>query len=94
MRGSRIQVEVVLFYILAVIAFGIGEAEHALLQNRIRAIPQRERQAHQLFPVAEPADAILAPPIGAAARMIVWEVFPGSAAGAVVFPYGAPLALA
>ncbi len=94
MRGRRIQIKIMLLHVLAVITLGVAEAEQPLLQNRIGAVPQGERQTHQLFRVAEAGDAILAPPIGAAARMIVRKVLPGVAAGAVVLAHGAPLALA
>ncbi len=39
--------------VLAVIALGVGQTEQALLQNRIAAVPQRQRQAHQLFGIGE-----------------------------------------
>jgi hypothetical protein len=37
-----IEVEVVIFDILPVIGFAVGQAEHALLKYRILAIPQRD----------------------------------------------------
>jgi hypothetical protein len=36
----RIEIEIVLLYVLTVIAFAIGEAEGAFLQDRITAVPQ------------------------------------------------------
>ncbi|MGB7153998.1 MAG: hypothetical protein WBD08_07355 [Candidatus Acidiferrales bacterium] len=57
-------------------------------------VPQRQRQAQQLVAVAESRDAVLAPAIRLAARVVVGEVGPGGAVGAVVFADGAPGALA
>jgi hypothetical protein len=61
---------------------------------RILAVPERERKAQTLLVVAEAGDAILAPVIGARARLIVGKVAPSVAVLAVVLPYGSPLALA
>ena len=47
-----------------------------------------------LLGVAEPADSVLAPAIGTAARVIMGKVVPGVAIGAVVLAHRAPLALA
>src|SRR4029077_7868365 len=94
MGGSRIQVKILLLDVLAMIPFGVREPEQALLQNGIRAVPQCERQAHQLFGIGYARDSILAPSIGAAARMVVRKVFPGGAVGAVVLAHGAPLPFA
>src|ERR1700704_3376239 len=76
------------------IALAVAQAEHALLQDRILAVPQRNGDAQILLGVAKPADPVLAPAIGAAACMLMGQVVPGVAIGAVVFAHGAPLALA
>jgi hypothetical protein len=94
MRRRRVQVEVVLLDVLAVVAFGIGQAEQSLLQNRIATVPKPERQADQLVGVAETREPVLTPAIGAAARVVVREIVPGRAVGAVILPYRAPLAFA
>ena len=47
-----------------------------------------------MIPVAEAGDAVLAPAIGAAARLVVAEKFPGVAVFAVVLAHRAPLPLA
>src|SRR5262249_54222036 len=72
----------------------VAEAEHALLQDRILAVPERQAQAEPLLVVAEPADGILAPAIGAAGGMLKREIAPGISAGAVVLAHRAPLSLA
>src|SRR5277367_3881875 len=44
-RGSAVEVEVVLLYVLAMITFAVGQAEKPLLEDRILAVPQRNREA-------------------------------------------------
>ena len=89
----RVEVEVILLYVFAVIAFVVRQAEEALFQNRIFSVPERQREADVLVPVADPADAVFAPAIRARARMVVRKIFPGVAVRAVVLANRAPLAL-
>ena len=59
------------------IALAVGEAEQALLEDRVLAVPQPEREAEQHVLVAEPGDAVLAALVRARARLIVGDVVPG-----------------
>src|ERR1700730_18630750 len=93
MRRRRIEIVVLLLHILAVIALAVGQAEEPLFENGIARIPQRHAQAQALLVVGKPADAVLAPAVGATPCMIVREVFPRGAVGAVVLARRAPLAL-
>ena len=70
-RRGAVQVEPVLLDVLPVVALPVGEAEHPLLEDRVRAVPQRQRQTQALALVADPRDAVLAPAVGARARLIV-----------------------
>src|SRR5206468_2383634 len=90
-RGGVEEV-VELLYVLAVLPLAVGEAEHPLLEDRIAAVPEREREAEVLMFVREPGEAVLAPAVGAAPGMIVGEVVPGGPVRAVVLPDRAPLA--
>ena len=93
--GRRIvDVEVVLLDIFAVVPLTVGQAEHALLEYGILAIPKSKGKAQPLLIIAEAGDAILAPMIGARARLIVGKVAPGVAVLAIVLSDGSPLALA
>jgi hypothetical protein len=76
-----------------VIAFVAGQAEQTLFQDRIVAVPERERKANVLMAIADTAEPVFAPAVGAAARMVVGKIFPGGAVGAVIFAHGTPLAL-
>src|ERR1700730_230328 len=75
------------------VAFAIRQAEQPFLEDRVAAVPQREGQAHELPVVGKTGDAVLAPAIGSAARLVVGEIIPRRAAGAVVLAHGAPLSL-
>ena len=48
-RRRRIEIEVVLLDVLAVVPFAVGEAERALFQDGILAVPQSEREAEELL---------------------------------------------
>ena len=92
-RGRGVEVEVVLLHVLAVVALVAGQAEQALLQDRIAAVPQGEGEAEALVVVADAEQAVLAPAVRARARVVVGEVLPGGAVGAVVLAHRAPLPL-
>src|SRR5262249_51984496 len=89
----RVEIEVVLLDVLAVIAFVAGEPEYPLLEDRVAPVPQREREAEPSVVVADSRDSVLAPSIRPRAGVIVREGVPGRAAGAVVFADRAPLPL-
>ena len=92
--GDGVQVPPVLLDVLAVVALRAGEPERALLQDRVPPVPQRQGQAQPLLDVAEPGQAVLPPPVGPGPRVIVRQVVPRVAVGAVVLPDRAPLPLA
>ena len=93
--GRRaVEVEVVLLHVLAVVALAVGEPEEPLLEDRILAVPQGQREAEALFVIGNAGDAVLAPAVGARAGLIVGEEVPGVAVLAVVLAHGAPLPFA
>ena len=93
-RRQVVNVEVVLLDVLTMIALGIGQAEQAFLQDRVPLVPQRQGQAQPLLVVADPGDAILAPPVRAGPGLIVAEIGPGVTVVAVILPDRAPLPFA
>ncbi len=93
-RRGRVEVPPVLLGVLAVVALVPGQPEDALLQDRVAPVPEGERQTQQLLVVADAAQAVLAPAIGARPRLVVGEVRPRLAVGAVVLAHGAPGPLA
>ena len=93
MRGRAVQVEVVLLDVLTVVPLGPGQAEHPLLQDRVSAVPKRGGEAQVLVDVADAAQAVLVPAVRPRAGVVVGEVSPRLAAGAVVLAHGAPCAL-
>ena len=93
-RRRRVEIVVELLHVLAVVSFLTGEAEQALLEDRIALVPERHREAEMLAPVGDSRDAVLVPAIRARARVVVRDVVPRRAARAVVLADGAPRALA
>src|SRR2546425_9526596 len=92
MRRGGVEVVIQLLCIFAVISFAVRESENALLENRVFAVPQRERETEALLVVANPGDAVLAPAIRAAAGVVVREIFPGVTVRRVILAHRAPLA--
>src|SRR5262249_29790420 len=76
--------------VFAMVPLLVGQAEEALLEDRVVLVPERDGQTDVLEAVAEPGESIFVPAIGAAASVIVGEEAPGIAMGAVVLADGAP----
>src|SRR5471030_2644380 len=95
-RVSRgvVQVEVAFLDVLAVVALGAGESEQAFLKERVAADPQRDGETDALVAVADPGQSILVPAIGSGAGVLMGEVVPNRAIGAVIFANRTPGALA
>ena len=95
-RVARQPLEVppVLLDVLAVVSLRPREAEHPLLQDRVLAVPEREREAELVADVRDAGHPVLVPAVGAGARVVVRERVPGVAALGVVLADGAPRALA
>ena len=72
------------------IALAAGEPEGALFEVRVATVPQGEGQAQALLVVADAAQAVFAPAVGAGAGLVIVEVVPGVAVWAVVLAHGAP----
>ena len=92
--GRRVEEPPVLLRVLAVIAVGAAEAEDPLLQDRVAAVPEGEGEAEDLPVVADAREAVLVPAVGARTGVVVREVAPRVAVGAVVLAHGSPAALA
>src|SRR5260370_37089117 len=76
------------------VALGAGQPEDAFLEDGVGAVPEGERQAEDLRSVADPAEAVLTPPKGSGASVVVRHVIPGVAMLAVVLTNRAPGPLA
>src|SRR5262249_43612320 len=93
-RRRRVEVEVVFLHVLAVVAFAVGETEQPLLDDGILAVPQRQCEAKELLIIRDSSKAVLAPAIGTGTCLVVAEVVPRIAVGAVVLAHRSPLTLA
>ena len=89
-----VEVPPVLLGVLAVVALVSGQAEDALLEDGVTAVPEGQAQAQLPLHVREAGQPILAPAVGSRSGLVVREVLPGGAARAVILADGAPLALA
>jgi hypothetical protein len=94
MSRRRVEVPPDLLGVLAVVSLAAGQAEDALLDDRVPLVPEREREAQLLVEVADPREAVLAPAVGAGAGVVVRKVGPGVAVGAVVLADRSPGAFA
>src|SRR4029077_3119102 len=77
MRRRGVEVVVKLLNVFPVISLTVREAENPLFQNRILPIPEGQSQTETLMVVAQAGNAIFAPTIGTAARLVVTEIIPG-----------------
>jgi hypothetical protein len=76
------------------IRFAVGQTEEPLLEDRVFAVPQGQREAEMLLAVGEAGQAVFAPSICARPRLIVGEEVPGVAVFAVILAHGPPLPFA
>src|SRR5439155_12772840 len=77
--------------VLAVVALRIAEPEEAFLEPIVLPVPERNREVQEAVSIADPAQAVLAPPIASGVGLIEREVVPGVTVGRVVLADGAPL---
>src|ERR1700735_5535569 len=93
-RTGRRGVEVVvIFDVLAMIAFAIGEAEEALFEDRVFLVPHGECETNVLVTIAETRNAVFTPTVRPGSRMVVRQIIPSVSISAVVFADGTPLPL-
>src|SRR5262249_25130375 len=91
MRRRAVEIEVILFDVLAVVALAVGQAEQALLDDGVHAVPEGQSETEALLIVGSATQAVLAPVIRARAGLVVAEVVPGVATFAVVLAHRPPL---
>ena len=62
-RRRRVDVEVVLLDVLAVVSLAVGQPEEAFLEDRVALVPKGERKAEALTVIRDAADPVFAPAI-------------------------------
>ena len=92
--GHAVEVPPVLLDVLPVVSLSTRQPEQAFLEDRVAPVPQRQPQAQPLLDVAESGEPVLPPPKGPGPGVLVREVGPRLAVGAVVLADSAPLTLA
>ena len=91
--GGGVEVVVALFDVLTVAAPLPAEAEEALFEDVVLAVPKGGRHADAALAVGSSPEPVFAPAVGAAACLVVGEILPAFLVAGVVLPDGAPLAL-
>ena len=91
-RRRVVEVPVDLLDVLAVVALVAGQAEGALLEDRVPLVPEGNREAEPGVLVGDAEKSVLAPAVGARAGVVVGQVLPRRAASGVVLADRAPLA--
>ena len=91
--GCGVEIVVAFLNVFAVVALAIGQAEQALFENGIAAVPEGERKTDPAFAIGDAKQAIFTPAVGTTAGVIVREILPAVAVSGIVFADSAPLAL-
>ena len=94
MRRRRVEIIVELLDVFAVVPLGTCQPKQPFLHDGIAAVPEADAKAKQLLVVTEASNAVLAPSVGPAACVVMWQIVPRGTVGAVVLPHRAPLPLA
>ena len=94
MGGRRIEIKIVFLDVLTVIPFYTAQAEGALFQDGIAAVPEGHRKADHLVAVANAGKAVFIPAIRLRARLAMGKILPGGAMRTVVLTHGPPGPLA
>src|SRR5205809_1869259 len=85
-----VEIKIVLFDVLAVVAFASSETKQPFLEYGVPSVPQCKRKADQLMTVGDSGDAVFIPTVCLRTRVIVRQVVPCRAVRAVVFADGSP----
>ena len=94
MSRRRVEIEVTLLDVLAVITLVPRQTEKAFFQNRVAFVPESHREANQLMAIADTSQSIFVPPINAGPGVVMRKEFPGGAMSTVVFAHRSPRAFA
>ncbi len=92
-RWRGVEIKIIFFDVLAVIAFVACEAKNTFFEDWVAAIPKGERKADHLMAIAEASDAIFSPAVCARTSVIVGKKLPCRTARTVILADGAPLPL-
>jgi hypothetical protein len=67
----RVDIEIIFLDVLPMVSLVAGQAKRALFEDRIAAVPERQRETQALLFVAHPTKPVLAPAIGARASLVM-----------------------
>mmetsp|Transcript_15101 Transcript_15101/g.25020 ORF Transcript_15101/g.25020 Transcript_15101/m.25020 type:complete len:262 (+) Transcript_15101:2257-3042(+) len=92
MGWGRVEIPVVLFHILAVIALVVGKTKQALLKDRVLSVPQTDAKAYESVAITEASETILSRAICLRASLGVTKRAPCLSPRCVVLSNRSPLA--
>src|SRR5262249_46139951 len=81
---------IIFLHILAMVSLAWHDAKEAFLEDGIAPIPQGQSEDQDLIAIAPARERILAPAESARTRVVVREIVPGLAVGAVILAHRAP----
>src|SRR5258708_21020169 len=90
MSRCRIEVEVILFDVFAVIAFVSGQAKKTLLEDRVLSVPEGQGKTQALVAVTNTGQATFLSTINARLCVIVRKIIPGFSPPAIVLAHRPP----
>src|SRR3989442_8842874 len=94
MGRGVVEKEVVFLHILPVVPLRVRQTKEPFLQDGIGLVPQGQGETEPLLIVANPQQAVFAPPVGVRAGEIMREEIPGCPAGRIILADSAPLPFA
>src|SRR6266700_5035797 len=83
--------EVVFLHIFPVVALRVRQSEEPFLQNRVGFVPQGQGKTELLLIVANPQQAVFAPPVCVRTGLVMREEIPGCPAGRIILAHSPPL---
>src|SRR6266567_2401689 len=94
MGRGVVEKELVFLHIFPVVALRVRQSEEPFLQNRVGFVPQGQGKTELLLIVANPQQAVFAPPISVRAGLVMREEIPGCPAGRIILADSPPLPFA
>ena len=89
-RRRVVEIKVILFDVLAVIALGAGEPKQTFFENGIVFVPKGEGKTQILIAVADASEAVFVPTVCPAVGVFKGKILPRVARGTVVFAHRTP----
>src|SRR6266480_2362764 len=94
MGRGVVEKEGVFLHIFPMGALRVRQSEEPFLQNRVGFVPQGQGKTELLLIVANPQQAVFAPPVCVRTGLVMREEIPGCPAGRIILAHSPPLPFA